>query len=89
MSKVNDITICRDKYKTREDFENAIKSAVMLLLDAEYVMTVRYDEKGLGIVVIEYSPAEREYGYPYPYWLDPMNEDVVEIDETEGDEQEI
>lgn len=79
MSKVNDIIICRDKYKTREDFENAIKSAVMLLLDAEYVMTVRYDEKGLGIVVIEYSHAEREFGYPYPYWLDPMKEDVVEL----------
>ena len=84
MSKVNDITICRDKYKTREDFENAIKSAVMLLLDAEYVMTVRYDEKGLGIVVIEYSYADREFGYPYPYWLDPMKEDVIEV--TRDDE---
>ena len=86
MSKVNDITICRDKYKTREDFENAIKTAVMLLLEAEYVMTVRYDEKGLGIVVIEYSYENREFGCPYPYWLDPMKEDVVEIAETEDDE---
>lgn len=89
MSKVNDITICRDKYKTREDFENAIKSAVMLLLDAEYVMTVRYDEKGLGIVVIEYSPADREFGCPYPYWLDPMKEDVTELVTYEEDKCEL
>ena len=79
MKKINNITICRHKYTKREDFENAVKTAVMLLLDAEYVMTIRYDEKGLGIVVIEYSPAEREYGYPYPYWLDPQKEDVIEV----------
>ena len=89
MSKVNDIIICRDKYKTREDFENAIKSAVMLLLDAEYVMTIRYDEKGLGIVVIEYSPADREFGYPYPYWLDPMKEDITELTTFEEDRNEL
>ena len=83
MSKVNDITICRDKYKTREDFENAIKSAVMLLLDAEYVMTVRYDDKPSGIVVIDYSHADREFGYPYPYWLDPQKEDVIEVAEDD------
>ena len=79
MKKINNITICRHKYTKREDFENAVKTAVMLLLDAEYVMTIRYDEKGLGIVVIEYSPAEREYGYTYPYWLDPQKEDVIEV----------
>ena len=89
MSKVNNITFCRDKYKNREDFENAIKTAVMLLLEAEYVMTVRYDEKGLGIVVIEYSPAEREFGYPYPYWLDPMKEDVTELVTYEEDKNEL
>ena len=83
MNKVNDITICRDKYKTREDFENAIKTAVMLLLEAEYVMTVRYDDKPSGIVVIDYSHADREFGYPYPYWLDPQKEDVIEVAEDD------
>ena len=86
MKKINNITICRHKYTKREDFENAVKSAIMLLLDAEYVMTVRYDEKALGIVEIEYSPADREFGYPYPYWLDPLKEDVTEVAETEDDE---
>ena len=89
MKKINNITICRHKYTKREDFENAVKSAVMLLLDAEYVMTVRYDEKGLGIVVIEYSYANREYGYPYPYWLDPMKEDVTELTTYEEDKNEL
>lgn len=83
MKKINNITICRHKYTKREDFENAVKSAVMLLLDAEYVMTVRYDDKPSGIVVIDYSHADREFGYPYPYWLDPQKEDVIEVAEND------
>ena len=83
MKKINNITICRHKYTKREDFENAVKSAVRLLLDAEYVMTVRYDDKPSGIVVIDYSHADREFGYPYPYWLDPQKEDVIEVAEDD------
>lgn len=45
MNKTNQITICRSEYDTQEDFENAIKKAIMVLLDNNYIMTVRYDEK--------------------------------------------
>ena len=69
MKRVNEIVICRNEYKTKEDFENAIKDAVMVLLNNNYIMTVRYDEKGLGIVVIDYNPIQKEFGEPYPYWL--------------------
>lgn len=70
MEKVNCITICKDKYKSEQEWRQAISDAVMLLLEAEYIMTVRYDEKGLGIVCIDYDYADRTYGRPYPYWLD-------------------
>lgn len=71
MKDVNQIVICRDEYKSKEEFENAIKDAVMVLLNNNYIMTVKYDEKGLGIVAIDYNYAEQEYGCHYPYWLSP------------------
>lgn len=83
MNKVNSIVICRDKYKSQEEFENAIRDAVIILLNNDYIMTVRYDEKGLGIVAIDYNYAEDEYGDAYPYWLTPEEfESVVWNDEN-------
>ena len=69
MEKINELVICRENYKTAEEFEESIKKAIMLLLDNEYIMTVRYDEKNLGIVIINYDSAEPAFGAPYPYWL--------------------
>ena len=69
MHNANEITILRDEYSSQEEFENAIKKAVMVLLDNNYIMTVRYDDKGLGIVVIEYNHSDRALGSEYPYWL--------------------
>lgn len=66
MSKVNEITVCRDDYKSEEAFENAIKDAIMVLLNNGYIMTVQYDDKELGIVWIKYEYANREFGCAYP-----------------------
>ena len=77
MNKVNELVLCRDNYDSQEDFEEAIKDAIMLLLDANYISVVRYDEKNLGIVVIEYNYAELEYGDKYPYWLYPDEEESI------------
>ena len=86
MRDINQITICRDTYKTQEDFENAIKKAIMVLLDNEYIMTVRYDEPGLGIVCIDYNHEDQSYGYHYPHWLSPTEwESVVWDDEVGND----
>ena len=71
MKEVNRIVVCRDKYKSQEEFENAIKKAVMVLLDNEYIMTVRYDEKGLKIVAVDYNTSRQDWGDDYPYWLSP------------------
>lgn len=71
MTHVNEMVICKDDYHSAEEFEDAIKKAVMVLLNNNYVMTIRYDDKGLGIVVINYESSNQEYGCPYPYWLMP------------------
>ena len=79
MSKVNCITVCRDNYNTQEEFENAVKKAVMVLLDNDYIMTVKYDanDRELGVVAIEYEAADETWGCPYPYWLFPNEEESV------------
>lgn len=82
MKNVNEIVICRDEYESKEEFENAIKDAIMVLLNNNYIMTVRYDEKGFGIVAIEFDCANQEYGSSYPYWLTPTEyESIVLVDE--------
>ena len=78
MNKVNQLVICKDDYKTKEDFENAIKEAIMVLLNNNYIMTIRYDDKGFGIVLIEYESDDQEFGCPYPYFLSPIEFESVQ-----------
>ena len=77
MNNVNSIVICKDRYNSQEEFENAIKDAIMVLLSNDYIMTVRYDEKGLGIVSIDYDYDDQQLGGSYPYWLTPEEFDNV------------
>lgn len=79
MRKTNEIVICRDEYDNQHDFEEMIKNAVMLLLNNDYIATIRYDEKGLGIVAIEYDHNDASYGSYYPYWLLPEEIEQVEF----------
>lgn len=41
---------------------------VKLLCQSNHIVVVKEEEQ--GIVVIEYQTANREFGCPYPYWLD-------------------
>ena len=77
MNGVNSLVICRENYTSEETFENEIKKAIMLLLDAGYVTTIKYDDKGLGIVHIQYNSNDRNLGEPYPYWLTPTEFESV------------
>lgn len=77
MRKVNTLTLSKNMYKSEQDWRAAIGDAVRLLLNAGYVMVVRYDEPGLGIIVIEYESNCSHYGGPQPYWLE--EEDIVQI----------
>lgn len=79
MKDVNGIAICRDNYSTREDWEEAIKKMVMCLLNNRQIMTVKYDEPGLGIVQISYNPDDQSFGCHYPYWLSPDEIMTVEL----------
>jgi hypothetical protein len=77
MSKVNTITFCRSSYNDEIEWEMAIESTVTMLLRADYIMTVRNEEKGLGIVSIDFETDKREYGGAYPYWLEPEEVECV------------
>jgi hypothetical protein len=77
MNGVNSLVICRENYTSEENFENEVKKAIILLLDAGYVTTVKYDDKGLGIVHIQYNNGDRQVGEPYPYWLTPTEFESV------------
>lgn len=82
MNNTNEIVICRDEYKSKEDFENAIKDAIMALLNNNYIMTVRWDEKGFGIVAIDFNHDNQEYGCDYPYWLSPEEIESVVLEDN-------
>jgi hypothetical protein len=87
MKDVNSIAIVRDNYSTREEWENAIKTMVVALLENRQIMTVRYDDPGFGIVDIEFNPDQQEWGCKYPYWLSPNEEESVIYDD-EREEKE-
>lgn len=84
MKEVSSLVICRDNYSTREEWEDAIKKMVMSLLEARQIMTVYYDEPGLGHVAFEFNPNDQKLGADYPYWLSPEEfESVIWDDERE------
>lgn len=87
MNNVNSIVIVRDKFESEEAFKNAIKDAISVLLENDYIMTVRYDDRGLGIVVIDYNYRDREFGDAYPYWLMPEEWESVYFDRRENEEE--
>lgn len=87
MNNVNSIVICRDKFDSDAEFKNAIKDAISVLLENDYIMTVRYDDRGLGIVVIDYDSADRKLGGVYPYWLLPEEWESLYFDRQENEEE--
>ena len=82
MRDVNSIAICRDNFNTREEWEDAIKDMIVALLNNNQIMTVRYDEPSLGIVVIEFNPNDITLGCDYPIWLSPTEEETVVWDDN-------
>lgn len=83
MKDVNQIVICKEDYNSQEEFENAIKAAIMVLLNNNYIMTVKYDDKGFGIVAIDYNHDNEEYGCHYPYWLSPGEYESITWDKKD------
>lgn len=67
MNKVNELVLCTEDYENENEFQSKLAEAIMLLLGAGYICTVREDE--VGIIVIEYEHDDSAYGSPHPYWL--------------------
>lgn len=83
------MTVCREDYPSREEFENAIKRAVCVLLENNYIMTVKWDEKGFGIVAIEFDYDDVSYGCPYPVWLTCEEQDMIDLAREEKENGEV
>ena len=77
MKDVNSICIDRDNFKSREEWEDAVKRFVFSLLENHQIMTISAREFGLGLVDIEYNPDDMSLCYHYPYWLSPEEEESV------------
>ena len=81
MNKVNTIVFCKDDYKTEQDWKDAIRDAIFLLLNAQYQMVIRYDEPGLGIICVDFESSDETLGAPWPYWLTPSEAESIITDE--------
>lgn len=88
MKKVSELIVCKDNYNSYEEFQNAIRDAIMVLLNNGYIMTIRYDanEKEMGIVVIEYDSNEAELSEYHPHWLSWYEYDRIVWDEDVEDD---
>lgn len=77
--KYQKITFSKKEEETKEDFFNKIGEQLKLLLDAGYIAVVRYDEPGLGIVVIEYEHDDNLgfWGCSQPVWITPEEEEGI------------
>jgi hypothetical protein len=87
MYNVNTFVICKDDYETEEMFFNAIKDVIKVLLDNNYISVIDWDEKGFGIVRIDYASSDGELGEPYPVWLTPKEEELVIMNRNEESEE--
>lgn len=88
MKKVSELIVCKDNYSSYEEFQNAIRDAIMVLLNNGYIMTIRYDanEKEMGIVLIEYDTNEEGLSEYRPHWLSWSEYDRIVWDEDVEDD---
>ena len=77
MNKVNELVICKKDFETKEEFKQRLTEAITVLLESEYICTVRAEEN--DIIVIRYDYDDKVYGSPYPYWLTPEQWESIPI----------
>ena len=80
----NEIVICRDEFDTEAAFRKSIADTVNLLIDNNYIMTVKYDEKSFGIVVIKFDFADEQLASRYCYWLNLDEAELVDSERRTG-----
>lgn len=85
MKDVNSISIDRDNFTSREEWEDAVKRIIFSLLENDQIMTVSAPEFGMGLVEIEFNPNKPEWGVHMPHWLSPREEESVVWDDAQED----
>ena len=84
LNHVNQLVLCQEEYNNESEFKDAIRDAVIMLIQNDYVCTVKYDEKSMGIVMINYDyKADMGFGNVTPYWLTDGQAEFLE-DVKEG-----
>ena len=79
-SKYQQIVLKIDDYANdKEKLFEVIGKQLQILLDSGYLAVVKYDEPGLGIVVIEFENNEKldALGCYNPVWLNEEEEDFL------------
>jgi len=77
--KVNEIVFCRKDDETKEELFQRVGEQLKLLLGAGYLAVVRYDEPGIGVIVIEYQHDENldYWGCVQPMWVTPEEAEKI------------
>lgn len=75
--KCETIIFKRAEYETTEELFKRVGKQLELLLEEGYLAVVRYDEPGLGIVVIEFNHDDHfdPWGGYMPVWLNEEEEE--------------
>lgn len=86
--KLNEIVFSREKNETKEELFQRVGEQLKLLLEAGYLAVVRYDEPGLGIVVInfEHNDILENWGCIQPMWVTPEEAEKI-VDMREKNEE--
>ena len=71
--------ICKKDFETKEEFKQRLTEAITVLLESEYICTVRAEEN--DTIVIRYDYDDKVYGSPYPYWLTPEQVESIPLDD--------
>lgn len=77
--KLNEIVFLRKDDETKEELFQRVGEQLKLLLEAGYLAVVRYDEPGLGIVVIDFEHNDilDDWGCVQPMWVTPEEADKI------------
>ena len=65
----NRITVCRDEHDTIEEFKQSMLDIVYGLINNGYTLNMFYDDKGVGVVCIDFDYKNEELAGKYLYWL--------------------
>ena len=84
------ITFAKKDKETKEELFQRVGTFLNMLLEEGYIAVVRYDEPGLGIVVIEFEHDEglEYWGCNNPMWITSEEADEIWARRSKDEETE-